>query len=358
MANKFTRFLKDVGQGAINPKGQMANFQHATRLFVDNTYRLSPRTKFMFYVRFEIDSRASRSITFTNRHINEVGLLVKKTDLPKYNFDTIVKNQYNRKKLLYKNFNYEPITLTFHDDSTGVTNALWALYYGSYVADRHLPTQAYSATHLRQAKINAMDNFRYGLDNNKSVDMFKSISIYTMSRRRFLGYTLINPRIKSWAHSALDYSANEFAENTMTLEYEAVQYTGGNVSYNSPKGFATLHYDLVPSPLSVQGGGVANLFGDGGVLDGLESIFGNVADGSAFGSIGGFLGTAISAVNTYKNFKNLSKDSIKGEVINILNSPEVIRGAVNTVGGIVGAVFPKNSAQTPSTPATQKKLGT
>lgn len=357
MANKFTRFLKDIGGGALNPRGQMANFQHATRLFIDDTFRLSPRTKFMYYVRFEVDPIAHRSLTFTNRHVNEIGLLVKRADLPKYNFDIVTKNQYNRKKLVYKNLNYDPVTFAFHDDSAGITNALWALYYGSYVADRHLPTSAYRATHLRSAKIDAFDNFRYGLDNGKTVDLFKSISIYTMSRRRFLGYTLINPRIQNWSHSSLDYSSNEFAESTMTLHYEAVQYTGGNVSYNSPKGFATLHYDLVPSPLSVQGGGVANLLGDGGVLDGLESIFGNVANGTAFGSIGGFLGTAISTVNTYKNFKNLSKESIKGEVINILNSPETIRGAVNTVGGIVGAIFPKNTAQSSTTTASQKKLG-
>jgi hypothetical protein len=55
MANKFTRFLTGVGEGLLTPKGQLANWQHATRLFIDDTMRLAPRTKFMFYVRFEID---------------------------------------------------------------------------------------------------------------------------------------------------------------------------------------------------------------------------------------------------------------------------------------------------------------
>ena len=59
MANKFTRFLNDFASGAVkgitNPKGLVSNWQHATRIFIDDTYRLSPRTKFMFYVRFEID---------------------------------------------------------------------------------------------------------------------------------------------------------------------------------------------------------------------------------------------------------------------------------------------------------------
>lgn len=356
MANKFTRFLKQVGQGIINPKGVMGNFQHATRMFVDDTYRLAPRTKFLYYVRFEIDPTAHQAPMFSQRHVNEVGMLVKRCDLPKFTIDFTTKNQYNRKKIVYKNINYDPVNFVFHDDNAGITNALWAIYYGTYFADRHNPNQAYSATHLRGAKIDALDNFRYGLDNNKSVDLFKSISIYTMSRKRFLGYTLINPRITSWQHGNLDYSAGEFLENTMNVSYESVQYTGGTVTFNNPKGFATLHYDTVPSPLSVQGGGVANLLGEGGTLDGMEQIFGDVSSGVAFSSLGGFLGTAIKSINTYKNFKNLSKEGIKGEIINVISSPASISGLVNTVGGVVGAVFPRNSGNDTSVIATQKKL--
>ena len=179
-----------------------------------------------------------------------------------------------------------------------------------------------------------------------------------MSRRRFNGYTLVNPKISNWQHGNMDYSASEFNENSMTVQYEAVKYTSGQVTYNNPKGFATLHYDTTPSPLSVAGGGVANLLGDGGVLDGLEQIFGDVESGSAFGSIGGFLGTAIKTANTIGNLKNLTKESLKNEAINILSSPAAISGAINTVGGIVGSVFPKNSNTTDTTTASPKILAT
>lgn len=175
-----------------------------------------------------------------------------------------------------------------------------------------------------------------------------------MSRRRFLGYTLINPKIKSWNHGSVDYAAgSEVLESQMTIEYEAVKYSSGNVSFNNPKGFATLHYDTLPSPLSVAGGGVANLLGQGGVLDGLESIFGDVAGGSAFSSPGGFLNTAIKTINTYKNFKQLSSDSIKREAVNILSNPANIATAV---GGITGAIFPKPSATPTTITASQKSL--
>jgi len=357
MANKFTRFLNDFSQGLVkgvtNPKGIASNWQHATKLFIDDTYRLSPRTKFMFYVRFELDKTAMRAPSFEQRHSDEVGLLVKSADLPKFTFDSVVKNQYNRKKLLYKQINYDAVNLTLHDDNAGIVNALWAVYYGYYIGDRQNPMSAYGALHLRPTK-SPLDNFRYGLDNDITTPMFKSISIYTLSRKRFLGYTLVNPRIKSWNHGSVAYSESGTLESQMTLEYEAVKYSAGNVSFGNPKGFATLHYDTVPSPLSVAGGGVSNLAGDGGVLDGLESIFGDISNGSTFDSFGGFLGTAIKTVNTYKNFKGLTKEGLKNEAINILSNPSNIATAVSTVGGVVGAVFPKSTANETSTKASQK----
>jgi hypothetical protein len=359
MANKFTRYLSEFGSGLIGgltkPKGQQSNWRHATRLFVDDNYRLSPRTKFLYYVRFEIDNAVRGMTQFTAKHQNEAGLLVKSADLPKFNFDSVVKNQYNRKKILYKQINYDAVNITMHDDSNAVVNALWALYYGYYIADRHLPDAAYSANHLR-ATSTKMDNFTYGMDNKIRRPFFKSVSIFTMSRRRFVGYTLINPRIKSWSHGNMDYSASEFNESTMTLEYEAVRYTTGNVSYGNPKGFATLHYDSIPSPLSVAGGGVSTLTGEGGVLDGIQQIFGDVGSGGAFSSPGGFLGTIAKSINTYKNFKGLSIDQLKSEAVNILSSPGAIQAGISTVGGIVGAVFPKSASTETTTTASSKKV--
>ena len=359
MANKFTRFLNDFASGAVqgitNPKGLVSNWQHATKLFIDDTMRLSPRTKFMFYVRFEIDKSAARAPSFTNKHSDEVGLLVKSADLPKFTFESVTKNQYNRKKVVYKGITYDPVNITLHDDSAGIVNAMWAIYYGYYINDRNNPMAAYEANHLRPTKT-PKDNFRYGMDNDITTPFFKSITIYTMSRSRFLGYTLVNPRIKSWNHGSVAYAEGDVLESAMTLEYEAVKYTAGTVAQNSPKGFATLHYDHVPSPLSVAGGGVSNLVGQGGVLDGMEQIFGDIGSGATFDSLGGFLSTAIKSVNTYKNFKALTKEGLKNEAINILSNPANIASAASTVGGVVGAVFPKSTGAETTTSGTQKSL--
>ena len=362
MANKFTRYLLGDGNflgglvgGITKPKGIMASWQHASRIFVDDTFRLAPRHKFLYYVVFEINPWAHNATAFTAKHSQEVALLCKNVELPKFSFQMVTKNQYNRKKLLYKSMDYDPVNITMHDDNTGIVNSLWAIYYAAYVQDRKLPSNAYEDLHYRNAGT-SFDNYRYGLDNDKRGDFFKSISIYTMSRSRFNGYTLVNPRIQSWNHGNVDYADGGTMESAMTIQYESVQYSTGKVSTNSPKGFATLHYDVTPSPLSIQGGGSSALFGEGGVLGGIESIFGDVAGGAAFNSPAGFLGTAIKSINTYNNVKGLSKDGIARELGQIISSPAAIGGIVNTVGGIAGSIFPKNIPSGDSIVASAKKF--
>jgi hypothetical protein len=177
-----------------------------------------------------------------------------------------------------------------------------------------------------------------------------------MSRRRFLGYTLINPKITSWDHGSGAYEEVEFNENSMQIEYEAVQYSAGLVQRNDPKGFATLYYDTAPSPLTVAGGGVPNVLDDGGVLAGLESIFGDLQSGAAFDIKNfGALATAVAAVNTARNASNVTRDSFAQEVLNLISTPAALRNTINSVSGLIGSSFPRNSG-TETTQANQKPV--
>lgn len=358
MADKFTRFLKEIGQGIgaglVNPKGNMGDFRHATRLFLDNGYSLSPRAKFMFHVTFDINKQAILAPQFSQRHMDEVGLMVKSADLPKFSVEQDIKNQYNRKKIINKRITYDPITITFHDDSTGIINAMWALYYGYYFRDRLNAPLAYGQNHYR-GKDSPLSAIRYGLDNDSRVPFFNSISIYTLSRKRFNGYQLINPSIQMWDHGNGDYaSGGETIESSMTVNYEAVNYTYGDVDFNSPPGFAKLHYDTLPSPLTIAGGGTPSITGAGGILAGAEIIFGAIASGSAFATFNGFLGTAIAAINTYQNVKNITGENIQTEVINILNNPATGDAIASGVNGITGILFPQSTPTTSTTTATPK----
>jgi hypothetical protein len=352
MANKFTRFLTSVGKGALQPKGQMGDFRHATRLFVDNTYALAPRTKFSYYVYFDIDPQALQAPGWAEKHKQEAGLLVKSAQLPKFTIDTVVKNQYNRKKVIQKQIQYDPLSITFHDDNVGVINAMWAQYMGYYYRDRHNEMKQFydKDPYHTTASFNER---RYGLDNNSTVPFFRSIQIYTMARKRFQGYTLVNPIITSWQHGDVDNAGGgQTVEASMNVQYEAVLYSAGSVKVDRPKGFAKLHYDKAPSPLSILGGGTATLFGDQGILSGATEIFGDIAGGAAFDNPQNFLKTALMAVNTFNNISKLSKESLLAEGTNLILGGGTLENAAS--GSLSGSSFPQRAETNASTYATQK----
>lgn len=326
----------------LNPKGNLGDFAHAARLFVDDDMRLAPKLKFQFHVSFSINQQALKSLNFTYRHQNEINMLVKSADLPKFQIQTETLNQYNRKKVVQTKIDYQPVNIVFHEDNFGVVRQLWENYYAYYYADSEA-SKIYG-NYNRTAMLGP-DFIRttYGLDNNSSIPFFNNITIYLFARRTWSSATLINPVITAWNHDTMNYSASEPAQNSMTVAYEAVNYNYGNVTRGNPPGFALDHYDTVPSPLSIAGGGTATVFGPGGVLAGAETVFGQIASGAAFDSPLGFLNTAVTAVNTYQNAKNLSKTGVQGELTNI-----ALKGLTGTVRASTGSVnntnFPINDS--------------
>lgn len=238
------------------PKGNLANWQHATRLFVDKhfagNYDLAPRFKFLFYVYFDIDHSVHRNTALANLHTIESGMLAKSVTLPNFSFDIEVANQYNRKKTIYKKINYQQISIAFHDDNLGIINSLWSAYYDYYIKDPRMSKQAFEDNHfLGGETAGNVLNGSFGLDNEYTSPFFNSIKIYTLSRNKFIEYILINPKIVSWDHGDVMYeTGSETVQATMTLAYEAVHYNTGTVSIGEPSRFASLYYDTVPSSIS------------------------------------------------------------------------------------------------------------
>lgn len=353
MANYFSAFLSGVtGEG-----NQFKDFQHATRLYVDDLYALAPKQGFLYYVVFEIEeSVLPTDSQWTNNRKREIGLLVKGCDLPKFSVDTQVLNQYNRKTYVQSKINYTPINITFHDDHANVTNALWQNYYTYYFADAASSSRQFTQKSFatppgyRDNKYEPNTNnavFQhtdYGLNNDQDKPFFRAITMYQLNRKKFASYTLINPMITEWSHDRLEQSTNsKLLENKMTVGYETVVYGTGSVKKDSPSGFATFHYDTTPSPLSVLGGGSASLSGPGGVIDGISEIFGDLStDGKMSGA--DIFQTAIKGANTIRNAKNLNGAAVAAEGIGLLtgvikgfgsgqNQPSSVSAGVGAIGG-------------------------
>ncbi len=319
-----------------NPYYNLRDQQHAARLFTDDQFRLAPKHQFLFHVAFGINQAALKNIDLVQRHRNEINMLVKSCDLPKFTITAETLNQYNRKKVVQTTHKYEPINIKFHDDNMGLINQLWQNYYSYYYAD---PTAAQDNGNYGRNALKSSSYIRssYGLDNRSTVPFFNYIKIYQMARHEYVCYTLQNPLITSWTSGAGKYAGNDVNEMSMALSYEAVAYSSGSVSQGTPEGFGVEHYDQTPSPLQ----GFTN-------PDSASPSF--VNSGNITGNAAEFLDTITQQINTYQNTQNLSNPGTPGVISNLAAA------SAPAVNGIPGIAFPGAKTTTTTTVAAKVKL--
>lgn len=351
MASKNNSFLDQLLNGLLGPKGSLSTWEHASRTFQDDYFRLAPKAKFLYHVFFDINTSALKSLNLKYQHQNEIGLLVKSADLPRFTLKTQTLNQYNRKKIVMSDHEFQPINLRFHDDRSHILNTLWQNYYSYYFADplSSKAAGAYARTAMRSSNF---IRYKYGLDNGQSIPFFNRIILYQLNKREYVSYTLVNPMITAFTHDQVQSSSQNGgdAECNMTISYEAVHYDVGSIRSRRVKGFAVDHYDRSPSPLSPQGGGSATLFGAGGVLEGAADVFDALATGEAFDSPANFLSTAITAVNTYQNSRRLTNAGLREEGRRIVTSGAVVIAAAG-ISGIKNTFFPSSNRNNTTTQA-------
>ncbi len=304
--------INNLLQGFQDGLPGMKDYQHASRLYLDDNFRLMPKQKFLFHVVFNTDETLFQG-GFVSNERYQLNMLVKACDLPKYNMSVEEKVQYNKKMYAATRIAYEPVNITFHDDHADTVNAFWKKYYEYHIADSINMNTDLTISNTKD------DYYKFGSDRKTTKfgmdtpaqtgkPYLKGIEIFVLHKQRFTSMTLVNPVIGSFSHDNLDQAdGGGVLQNTMQILYETVIYKSGIIHANAPKGFATINYDKSPSPLTVLGGGTNSIFGPGGVVDGIGSVIRNVNDRNILGAI-------ISASNTYNNAKKIKKSDVKEEL--------------------------------------------
>ena len=330
--------------GFSNGLPGMKDYQHASRLFIDNNYKLLPKQKFLFHVVFKLnDSAFTRK--FTPNEKQELNMLVKSCQLPKYNMNVEQKQQYNKKVNVMTNISYEPVTITFHDDHSDIVNAFWKAYYEYNIVDSLTVASTGGVNNTKDTLYDQGANrkHQFGMDGaqKRKEPLLRSIQIFALAKKQFTSFTLVNPVIGSFSHDDLDATdGGGIMSNSMQIFYETVLYGAGVITQNEPENFATIHYDLEPSPLSVLGGGTTSIFGPGGIVDGIGSIIGDVQSGN-FG-----IGTILKGIRTYNNVKKINaKDAVKEELKGIVKDGVMDIGKqAGTITNPVGNFSVENAA--------------
>jgi len=304
--------INDLLKGFQDNLPGMKDFRHASRLYLDDNYKLMPKQKFLFHVVFNLDEELHIT-KFASNERHELNMLVKSCDLPRYGMNLEEKIQYNKKMYLATRIQYEPVNIVFHDDHADTVNAFWKKYYEYYIADSVSVNSDLQISNQKDSYYDSKENYtntKYGLDTpvQRKKPFLKGIEIFVLHKQRFTSMTLVNPVIGSFAHDNLDQAdGGGILSNTMQVFYETVVYKSGIINKNNVPGFATIHYDHEPSPLTVLGGGTNSIFGPGGIVDGIGSVMKNVQSGNILGAI-------LSASNTYNNAKKMKKKDVKAEL--------------------------------------------
>lgn len=390
MSNAFNDFLSSVASGASGDGGpNMKSYQHATKLYVDGGYARAPKFNHLYFVGFNINDGVVRDRSWLQSGVNEVGLLVKSASLPKFKISTEQMNQYNRKTQVQTKLNYEAVSMEFHDDNSQITNGLWKNYYRYYYTDSiyggkddtvaPTPSQVSLGKKLfggllspGRKRIKSPDpstvpeaytnnkykltTYPYGLDNLQSIPFFKSIDIFVLHQQKFTQYTLVNPKIVSWDHDDVAQSeSTKLMRNKMSVVYENVLYNNGSIGKGSRSGiFAEAFYDSSPSPLSIAGKGSLSLFGSGGIIGGIEDVFGE--NGSL--AQGNYLAAALQAATLIKNAGQITEQQLSAEGYSMLGAAvgvavsskngEIIQNLQNNFGNSIGVYtnqFTKNNLE-------------
>jgi len=305
----INNFLKGFQDGLPG----MKDYQHASRLYIDNNFKLMPKQKFLFHVVFSTDENLFVN-GFNPSEKLQLNMLVKQVDLPKYNLSYEEKTQYNKKMYNATRIAYDPVNITFHDDHADTVNAFWKKYYEYHIADSVNMNSDLTISDTKDDYYDGIEKAKrtnkFGMDTPKGrkKPYLKGIEIFVLHKKRFTSMTLVNPVIGSFSHDNMDQADGQgVMANTMQILYETVIYKAGVINRNAVPGFATINYDNSPSPLSVLGGGTNSIFGPGGIVDGVGSVIGNIQSGNILGAI-------LGASNTYNNAKKIKKSDVKEEL--------------------------------------------
>jgi hypothetical protein len=285
-------------RNSTNHYTTLRDYQHANKIFTPNHSSLLPKSKNWFHIFFELDpavitavnnslstADANYRINWEPNNLPILGILAKTVKLPGFKFEVKKNNQYNRWSLTTTKVNYDPVEITFWDDTIDTIRGFWYAYYQYMIQDPKyvnfqasqsqgitIPFQWSPSTANVETLYSTASNWgvNYGLDTvdalgsslNKTNPFFRSIRIYQFNRQtnsdpsfgpQYTEYVLVNPVISNFEHDSVDFSSSDYMQNRMTVEFESVLYNSGFVQDDEIASWDAVlqrFFDTTPSPLT------------------------------------------------------------------------------------------------------------
>jgi len=190
----------------------MAIFNYSEYAFSSQSEQiLTPRQKFNFSL--ILDRFDNASTVFTR---------VSSVTAPSFNVDSVLMNQYNKKRVVQTRLNYDPVTVTFYDTNDNEWHDIMTNYIAHYYNDGN--GIARRTTLEGSETVNPLFETDLGYTPTADRYYFPKIRINQHGyRNEFREYTLINPIITGIDADTMDYSDSQPVMYSVTFQPESVQ---------------------------------------------------------------------------------------------------------------------------------------
>lgn len=202
-----------------------------------NNYRFRPdvnppRIKFEGYVNFVFNRNLPTFVDMESATFKtNISSLVRRAKLPSVQFKNIVKNQYNKKKIVSTGVEYSPVEIAVFD----TLNNEWLQVLMRYFSYLYMNPRNKNAEGDRDIKVNtdgtiespgssfggtSFKSGEAGLNLQRDKQFFERIDIIMYHGGKGVQYSMTNPLINSFDFGDIDYGSNEFVEFTIQCDYE------------------------------------------------------------------------------------------------------------------------------------------
>lgn len=236
-----------------SPRGALAGHpllyrdsQNASRNFrLDGDFANSivPKPKFLFFVKFNRGTGApvqrfgDRSIFRLSDPKDGIVIQVKQIDRPKFNIKTETLNQYNKKRVIQTQIEYQNMTIAFHDDVSNKVMLFWAEYYAYYYGDGRMFNTTAWVNDITSGVFHEgpgsnpsgwgyLGDFGGSINNpSENTHFLESIDVFQFFGGSFTKMTFVHPKITMFDHDQNDYEdGREGSGIRMSFDYEGVIY--------------------------------------------------------------------------------------------------------------------------------------
>jgi hypothetical protein len=233
---------------AISNPGQIPTIQTPKHAAVNYSTHTSPQSydnapavttfqgkpKWTFWVEFNRNKRDGAEKPWEKRLLFEV----KQVDRPRVNFDHAEIQQYNKKRQVYKQIQYQQVQIRFIDSIAHSAFEMYKDFARHYFADFNRTDREDWYWDLTRGTFdttgaNAGRGWGFNpsnVDSDQDSYYFSTIDIHHVHGRIDYKMTLVNPKIISFDPDDLDMAnGQEFSSISMSLAYEGIIMSEGSV---------------------------------------------------------------------------------------------------------------------------------